>query len=273
MKWALLTMGAGLLTMPGLLVLGRTDSDHSGTWTRPVTQWARPSAPAGPQHAIYNAPYDGRFTFVRVRFTPSSSGDGYYWGGPDLKWDHDYPRAERNLMKILKEVSGVDPYMHGGNVFALDDPELNRFPVAYLCEPGFWTMNPREVEGLRAYLRKGGFLIVDDFRGYHWDNFARQLHRALPDEHLVELDITHPIFTTFFQLASLDFPPPYSGDIPVYYGVFENNDPTGRLMVIVNYNNDIGDYWEWSDAGYIPIELSNEAYKLGVNYIIYGMTH
>lgn len=217
-----------------------------------------------------NTPYDGRFTFARIKFEPLGGGSGWR---RDLKWDHDFPRAERNLMKILRELSTLEPFMDGGNVFTLDDPELHRFPIAYVSEPGFWTLTDAEAAGMRSYLQKGGFVIFDDFFGEHWMNFESQMLKVLPQARIVRLDASHPIFDSFFHITSLDYRHPYFGHPSEFYGIFEDNDPSKRLMVIVNYNNDIGDYWEWSDAGFIPIELSNEAYKLGVNYLIYAMTH
>lgn len=223
----------------------------------------------GERAPIENVPYDGRFTFARIRFEPIGG-----WGR-DQKWDHDFPRAERNFTRILSELSTLEPYQgpSGGNVLALDDPELFKYPIAYLCEPGFWTPTDAEAEGLRNYLRKGGFLIVDDFAGPQWFQFEEAMRKVLPDGQLVRLDATHPIFDSFFRIESLDYDHPYFGVKAEFLGVFEDNDPSKRLMVIVNYNNDIGDYWEWSDAGFFPIEMSNEAYKLGVNYIMYAMTH
>jgi Domain of unknown function (DUF4159) len=217
-----------------------------------------------------NTPYDGRFTFARIKFEPLGGEGGWR---RDLKWDHDFPHAERNLMKILKELSTLDPFMDGGNVFTLDDPELHRFPIAYVSEPGFWTLSDAEATGMRTYLQKGGFAIFDDFFGEHWYNFETQMLKVLPQARIVRLDSSHPIFDSFFHITSLDYRHPYFGHPSEFYGVFEDNDPSKRLMVIVNYNNDIGDYWEYSDMGYFPIELSNEAYKLGVNYLMYAMTH
>ena len=220
--------------------------------------------------AANNVPYDGRFTFARIRFESAEGGGGFF--RRDLKWDHDYPRAERNFMRILNEISALRPYMDGGNIFTLDDPELTKYPIAYLCEPGFWTLNDKEAEGLRNYLLKGGFLIVDDFVDNQWYNFEEQMRRVLPQARLVKLDVSHPIFDSFFHIETLEFAHPNWGQPAEFWGIFEDNDPAKRLMVVVNYNNDIGDYWEWSDAGFFPVQLSNEAYKLGVNYIIYGMT-
>ena len=222
-----------------------------------------------------NVSYNGRFTFVRLRFTPSYWGPGPYRWGLDLKWNHDYPRGETHFTKIVDELTYVGPNRHGGNILAMDDPELFKYPWAYLCEVGFWTLTEPETVGLRAYLQKGGFLVVDDFmESLQWDNFETQMRKVLPDARLVELDVSHPIFDSFFHIETLEFEHPNFPEIkPVYYGIFEDNDPGKRLMVIANYNHDIGEYWEWSDEDWIPIELSNEAYKLGVNYVIYGMTH
>ncbi len=155
----------------------------------------------------------------------------------------------------------------------MDDPELFKYPVAYLVEPGFWSLTAEETESLRSYLLKGGFLIVDDFADRHWYNFEQRMRDVLPDGRLVELDASHAIFHSFFEIDALDHRHPYYGMKSVFYGIYEDNDPVKRLMIIANYNNDIGESWEWSDTGFIPIELSNEAYKLGVNYIVYAMTH
>ena len=218
-----------------------------------------------------NKPYDGKFTFIRLQYGATLGGG---WGLPP--WAHDYPRAERNFMKILDEITGLTPFMGptGGNILTLGDPELYKYPFAYMSEPGFWTMTEPEMLTLRHYVEKGGFLIFDDFRGGHWYNFETQMNLLLPEGRLVELDVSHPIFHSFFEVETLDFVQFYGrGGRPTFHGIFEDNDPSKRLLLIANYNNDIGEYWEYSDSGFTPIELSNEAYKLGVNYVIYSMTH
>ena len=218
-----------------------------------------------------NTPYDGRFVFVRLRYDMAFS-QGIFQR--DVKWAHDYPLAERNLSKILEAVTTLDPYLapNGGNVLALDDPELHKFPFAYMAEPGYWTLNEEEARGLREYLLKGGFLVFDDFWDDHWYNFEQQLRRVLPGARLLPLDITHPIFHAFFGIETLEMFEMYG--LPVeFYGVFEDNDPDGRLMIVANYNNDIGEYWEFSDTGYYPVDLTNDSYEFGVNYVMYAMTH
>ncbi len=213
-----------------------------------------------------NVPYTGRFTFVRVRFEPLS-------GGWDLKWDHDYPTAENHFMKILDEVTGVQPQLNGSNILTFDDPEIFKFPVAYVSEPGFWTLTPEETVGLRDYVNKGGFLIFDDFTGPHWYNFEERWREVFPNLRLTRLDLSHPVFDSFFRISTLEMAHPIYGTPSEFWGAFENNDPNRRLVMIANYNNDIGDYMEWSDEGYLPISLTNEAYKLAVNYVLYAMTH
>lgn len=216
-----------------------------------------------------NVPYDGRFTFVRIRYAvPLESG----FRGDDLPWSHDYARAERHFTRILSELSSLRVRTDASNVVSLDDPELFKYPVAYLCEPGFWNPSETEVAALRAYLLKGGFLIVDDFVGNQWYNFEEQMRRVLPDARLVPLTAEHPIFDSFYHIPTLDFQHPYWGQPSVFYGVFEQNDPSRRLLMIVNFNNDVAEYWEFSDTGMFPIDLSNDAYKLGVNYVMYALT-
>lgn len=234
----------------------------------PAAAWVpRAAVQAAPEDG--NSAYDGTFTFVRLRFDAYGMAPG---GGPP--WSHDYPRAERNLMRILDEITLVAPRVDGTNILTVGDPELGKFPLAYICEPGFWKQSDEEVAALRAWLLKGGFLIVDDFRAGDIYNFRSEIRRVVPGAELVELDVSHPIFHSFFSLRSLEFSAPtFRRFQPVYYGIFENNDPQGRMLAVVNYNNDIGDYWEYSDVGWLPVELSNEAYKLGVNYVVYSMTH
>ena len=132
-----------------------------------------------------------------------------------------------------------------------------------MTEAGYWTMTDQEAAGFRAYLLKGGFAIFDDFRGDlrgggGWENF----------------EATHPIFHSFFEIDSFNvIPQYYDRGQSVFRGVFENNDPTKRLIAMVNFNTDISNFWEFSATGLKPIDESNQAYKLGVNYIIYGLTH
>lgn len=231
-----------------------------------------------PNFEEFNVEYDGRFTFVRLRFTPFRTGwggGGGFFGGVNYWWDHDYPTAEEHFTTMLDELTSVSVTVKRSNILAMDDPTLFRYPVAYLSEPGWWAVTEQEVAALRAYLLKGGFLIVDDFSGADWMNFERVMRQVLPDAQFSELESTHPIFNAFYAIDPLprEDPTDRRGRRAMYVGIFEDNDPRKRLLAIINYNNDIGDAWEWSNTGFIPIALTNEAYKLGVNYVVYAMTH
>jgi hypothetical protein len=217
--------------------------------------------------------YDGRFTFVRLRW--GSDLGGYRRGGFSAAWNHDYPRAEQHLSLILRELTALDIRTDGSLILTLDDPDLLKYPIAFMWEPGFWNLTDREAESFRAYLLKGGFAIFEDFDGRaQWNQFEAQMRRVLPDHRLVKLDKTHRIFNSFFAIKDIDaIVHPMSGIRPSYYGIFEDDDPAKRLMVVANYDNDVPEYWEWSGQGLYPFDASNEAYKLGVNYVIYGLTH
>ena len=217
--------------------------------------------------------YDGRFTFVRLRW---GSDLGFSRrGGFGSAWNHDYPRAERHLSLILDELTALDIHTEGSLILPLDDPELFKYPVAFMWEPGFWNLTDREGEAFRAYLLKGGFVVFEDFDGAsQWNNFEAQMRRVLPDGRFLRLEGSHRIFDTFFQIKDIHaIVHPMSGIRPSYYGIYEDNDPSKRLMVVANYDNDVPEYWEWSGQGLFPFDASNEAYKLGVNYVLYGLTH
>ena len=229
----------------------------------------------------FNVGYDGRYTFVRLAYTPITSrqrGGGGVFGGAASQWNHDWPRADRNFARILGELTAVDARLDGGNVLSVGDPEIFKYPLAYLVEPGYMTLTDEEAENLRTYLLKGGFLIIDDFadnvtHGPEWGNFAQHMRMVFPEGRFVRLEANHPVFNSFFTIESLDFYHPYRGVPAMFYGLFEDNDPTKRLMVIANYNNDIGEAWEYSETGFFPVDITNAAYKLGVNYVMYAMTH
>ena len=213
-----------------------------------------------------------QITLARLRWGSDLRGYGRGFGSA---WNHDYPRAEQHLSMIIREITFADVRTDGDVILKLDDPALFSYPIALMWEPGFWNLTDREAESFRGYLLKGGFAIFEDFDGpEQWNVFASQMRRVLPDGRLVKLDKSHPIFDSFFRIKDIDaILHPMYGLKPSYYGIFENNDPSRRLMVIANFDNDVPEYWEWSGEGMFPFDTSNEAYKLGVNYVIYAATH
>ncbi|MBI4481458.1 MAG: DUF4159 domain-containing protein [Acidobacteria bacterium] len=207
-----------------------------------------------------------QFTFARIHFSGTSGG---WYGVPG--WAHDYPRAERNFLKILAESTGIRTSAESFRVVRFDDQAVFDYPWVYISEPGSMRLTPREVENFREYIRRGGFVMVDDFDGpYDWMNWNREFKQVFPDRELVELTIDHPIWHCFFDIKALDMIPPRWAGKPEFWAMM---DEGRRVQIIANFNNDIGDYWEWSDTDAVPIELSNEAYKFGINYVIYALTH
>jgi hypothetical protein len=256
-----------------------------------VAAVAQYGGPRGPFRLYPNVAYDGQFTFVRLKY---AHGPGGNWYGGWPSWAHGYPLAEQNLMRIMHEVSYINPHIDDINAITLDDPALFRYPLAYIIEVDWWAMTDAEAAALRAYMQKGGFVIVDDFKpryrrgrfdgglggdlgggyGTGWGVFEAAMKRVMPQGEFVTLDASHPIFHSFFEVNDLDIvPQAYIAGRPEFYGLFEDNDRAKRLQMIVNYNTDVSQFWEWSGLGLRPIDETNEAYKLGVNYIIYGLTH
>jgi hypothetical protein len=220
----------------------------------------------GRNAVLPNAEYDGRFILARVRYLSGRS------------WSADYPAMERNLTEMLHELTSIRPNIEETNVYTLDDPDLLKYPVVYLTEPGYWRPTPEEVDGLKRFLAKGGFLIVDDFHfPDEWAVFEYGIRQVLPAAKIETLDREHPIFNSFFEIESLRVPYPgglgEKGLMGEFYGIHEDNDPNKRLSVIINYNMDLGDYVEWAQSGRAySFQPTNEAYKFMINYVLYGLS-
>lgn len=249
------------------------------------------SAPPGIAAALQEKGYpfkdwDGRFTFVRIYFDAGGgSGGGSSFGGRRRGfgrgcgqpcWEHDYPYAETNLTSLINEITAARAFV-GGNVIRASDPQLLKFPLAWMAEPGYWTPDEKEVENLRAYLLKGGFIIFDDFGGYDTDHLIEQLQRIVPELKPFLLDGSEPIFHAFFDIApenlELHSYRAQRGGGARYIGYFEDNDPGKRQLAILNADNDIGEFIEYNETGFSPVDMTNHAYMLAVNYIVYALTH
>jgi hypothetical protein len=211
--------------------------------------------------------YDSRFAFTRIRYGTRVGRNG--------GWEHDYPTADRNFAAILDYITHTRVHLNDSNILDLDDPRIFENPVIYMSEPGYWTTDEAEAKNLRAYLLKGGFIIFDDFDGdAEWRNLVTQMKVVLPEHDFIRLDVSHPIFQSFYGLKTLNIPHPMLPGIePEFLGLFDDNRTSGRMMAIANFNNDIGDYWEWSAEGLYGDAGTSDAYRLGVDYLVYAMTH
>lgn len=263
-----------LLLLP-LVVRAQPGRYGWGAWGAP--ELGDPNSFFTPRDWRGNPKYDGRFTFARIKYR--GFGRWSFREGPG--WSHDYPRAESHFMRIIRSITSINPFIESGpilgsTILALDDPELSRYPVAYLSEPVAWHPTGSEALGLRTYLEKGGFIIFDDFRitsrAEDWANFMQTMARVMPNARIMPLGEAHPIFDSFFKI---DFNALRSGrwsNEGEYYAIFRDNDPRKRIMAVINFDADIGEYWQWSDRGFNVVP-SSEAYKLGVNYLVYALTH
>jgi hypothetical protein len=227
----------------------------------------------------------GRWPFYWTRAVYSGAGRGWYGGGRGGRggsWATDYPKGDRQFLVVLKRLVRLNAY-DWENAVELTNPDLRRFPVLYAVEVGRMDLTEEEVAGLRSYLDAGGFLIVDDFWGSReWAQFEYNMARVFPDRSIVDLPIEHPIFSAYYDIEQILQVPNINngaggyqtherdGYVPYVRGI---TDDKGRLMVVINWNTDLGDAWEWAESPYYPLEYSTFAYEMGANMIVYGMSH
>jgi hypothetical protein len=189
-----------------------------------------------------------------------------------MGWSHNYPDAEMHLNQLLSEATGVDVKPESFRIVDLRSPEVFHYPFAYVSEPGEMELSPQEVVNFREFVDRGGFVVVDDFDGnWQMDQFRRQLLRAFPDRSLIPLTLDHEIFHTFFDIEDLTVWGPYvPGGDPIFYG-FQNKH--GDLAMIVCFNNDFANFWDWIDQRRYPLKPSSEAFRMGINFVLYAKTH
>ena len=219
------------------------------------------------------------FYFSRVQYTGYGRGFRRRRGS----WATDYPKADRIFLSFIDRLlSNLDAYEREHPI-RLDDPSVRRFPFLYALEVGSMALTEPEIVGLRDYLLAGGFLVIDDFWGSRqWANWEYEIRSVLPGYEIVDLSLDHPIFTAFYEIDEiLQVPnvrngvrggPTHQSDgyVPMVKGIHDDN---GRLMVVINWNTDLGDAWEWADNPYYPLKYSTYAYEMGVNFIVYAMSH
>lgn len=228
-------------------------------------------------------PSDGdektEWVFARLKY-PSYRGGAGYWGVRG-SWTTDYPKAERHFVQGIRRLSRIHT-RSVEEVVDLDSDKLMDYPWMYGVEVGHWDLSDAQAAKLREYLLKGGFLMVDDFHGsIEWEIFMRSLQRVFPDRAVVDIDNKDPIFHMLFDLDERIQIPGivmfYTGKTYEQDGVKEAwrgvYDDKGRLMVGICHNMDLGDAWEHADMPQYPERYTSMAYRIGLNYIIYSMTH
>jgi hypothetical protein len=187
-------------------------------------------------------------------------------------WSHNYPSSDQHFAQVVSEATGIDVKNASYRIVELGSPEVFNYPFAVVSEPGEMALTEHEVDNLREYIDRGGFVVMDDFDGARdLATLQRDLHRAFPDRDLVRLTIDHEIFHTFFDIDALNVTSPYLVDgEPIFYGLM-NKD--GQIGIIACYNNDLENFWDYIDRGTYPLKPSVEAFRLGIDFVIYSMTH
>ncbi|HEY2382890.1 MAG TPA: DUF4159 domain-containing protein [Terriglobia bacterium] len=244
---------------------------------------------AGPARSDWYEP-EPEFVYARLQCTNRLSEAWSIWPNyfPDNPpWHHDYPLADEFFVGLIHELTGVRVSSKSYKVVRLDSDEIFKYPFMYLSEPGFLDLTDKEVKNLGEYIGRGGFIMADDFRqaGYvsnvnELEVLRHYLKLAVPDRELVRLDITHPIFHSFYDIPDLNMEPPYGNTaadralgrnfFPQFWGM---SDEKGNLQLIANYNNDIGDFWKYLDKGEAPLQESTRSIRMGIDYVMYALTH
>lgn len=222
------------------------------------------------------------FTFVRIQYT--SGGVNYQlrnYMPPNFDfWMVDYPSAERYFLKGLESWTSIN--VAEPVALSLLDSEFFRYPFAYIVEVGYMTLSQQEAESLREWLMRGGFLMVDDFHGpFEWQHFVKQMNKVFPDRAIVDIPIEHSIFHCFYDFDEVVQIPGLGswlrGNTHEKGGIHQRTmgifDEQERLMVLVIRNMDMGDAWEHTYDPRYPTQYAIEAYKLGINFVIYALTH
>ena len=268
-------LAKGVLVVSAALLAG-VSTDAGGV---PGRAEGAPAEARGSANRFY-APGDRAHSFYFTRIAYSSGYGRRGRGGGS--WATDYPKADQQFLVVLQRLTNLDafPYEHP---VQLDDPELRRYPFIYSVEVGAMSLSDSEVAALRGFIDAGGFMVADDFWGsYEWANFERQMQRVFPEYPIVDSPKDHPIYRAFYDVDSIIQVPnvengsngwqthEQDGYTPHFRGIF---DDEGRLLVAINWNTDLGDAWEWAEQAAYPLKFSTYAYQMGVNFIVYAMSH
>jgi len=211
----------------------------------------------------------------------------YRYGGSDWKegftsWTQDYPRADRHFVQALRRLTRIHVRSVEQPVSLDDGDDVFHWPWLYAVQVGEWKLTDAQAKTFREYLLRGGFFMCDDFWGeFEWQVFTESMKRVFPDRPIVDIKDTDSIFHTIYDLDDRYQVPGQryirtgrtwkcEGCVEQWRGIY---DDKGRIMVAMCVNSDLGDSWEWADEPLYPEKFSALGIRIGVNYIVYAMTH
>jgi hypothetical protein len=223
-----------------------------------------------------------QWRFVRIKYHFTTEGTRIQDDFNGDPWLIDGPAAEQNLSRRIKTATAID--VQDPIVLTLEDPRLFTYPWIYFVEPGNLKLTESDAKTLREFLLRGGTATFDDFHGpFEWEHFAAQMKQVFPDREIVDLPKDHPVYSCFYKLDSY---PQVAGLGSFMAGrtwekggyvahlrtIFDDNN---RPMMFINWNTDMGDGWEWSNAEDYPgyIKYTSMAYRMGINEVVYALTH
>jgi hypothetical protein len=226
------------------------------------------------------------WAFARLMFPPGPL-NGYYgrdadWHTGYSLWSQDFPRADRHFSLAVRRLTRLH-VRSVEQVVNFDEGDVFDWPWLYAVQVGEWGLTDPQGQALREYCLRGGFFMADDFHGdAEWREFESRIRKAFPDKPIVEIPDDDPIFHSVYDLTDR-YQIPGQAHLPAgakypsaggrgahWRGIY---DDKGRILVAISYNSDIGDAWEYADDSWYPAKFADLAMRIGVNYIIYSMTH
>jgi hypothetical protein len=241
----------------------------------------------------YRSPYDAgaadakhEFAWSRLRYDSQGGafggGFGFYGRGGGA-WSRDYPKADITFLAALRRLTRVDARSYQ-QVVDLDSDDIFNFPFVYAVQVQTWSFSEAQATRLREYLLRGGFLMVDDFHGTaDWESFLRGMRAVLPEAQypITDLSDNDEIFHVLYDIGQRFQVPgeqyvstgrtyEKDGYVPKWRAI---RDAKGRVIVAICHNMHLGDAWEWADDSQYPEPFASLAFRVGIDYVMYSMTH
>lgn len=233
------------------------------------------------------------FSWSRLSYTTAMGGEGYggytRWGGSfgygrGATWQRDYPKADRQFLVALNRLTRIQG-RSTEQVVSLDNDDIFNYPFVYAVQVQTWSFTDEQAKRMREYLLKGGFLMVDDFHGTaDWENFMTGMRQIFPDAARYPVEDLRDKDEIFHVLYDMDDRFQVPGEHYVRTGrTYEKDgyvakwrgvrDDKGRLVIAICHNMHLGDAWEWADDPEYPEQFASMAFRVGLNYVMYSMTH